>query len=91
MNDAGADAPLGQALGSIFTLSGHGSPVALDVTTVSAHACPLLALHRVLATLHMACRALLHLLSVMARIVHVLMAELAFHGDLLAGVCPRPT
>ncbi|WP_134495878.1 hypothetical protein [Microvirga pakistanensis] len=91
MNNAGVDAPLGQAFRAIFTIPGHGSPVALNVATVSARACTLLALQGVFATLHMTRRALLHLLGVVARIVHVLMAELAFHESLLAGVRSRPT
>jgi hypothetical protein len=35
-----------------------------------------------LATLHMACRTLLHLLSIMARVLDLLLAELALHDGL---------
>jgi hypothetical protein len=59
------------------------SPVALNIAAVGAgfHALPVL--ESMLATLHMACRTLLHLLSVMARVLDLLMAELAFHDGLL--------
>jgi hypothetical protein len=39
----------------------------------------------------MACRTLLHFLSIMARVLDLLMAELALHGGLLCSMDRRPT
>jgi hypothetical protein len=86
MYDAGIHAPFGQSLSVVFALTGHGSPVALNVAPVSARSCALLALQSAFATLHMAHCALLNLLGIMAGILDILMAELAFHGSLLAHV-----
>ncbi|HZH09313.1 MAG TPA: hypothetical protein VEZ24_02985 [Microvirga sp.] len=85
MNDTGVDAPLGQALCVIFAFSGHALTVALNVAAMCADVGALAILKSMFAPLHMASRALLHLLRIMAGIVHILMAELAFHGSLLAG------
>ena len=85
MDRAGVHAPLGQPLSTVLALASHGSPIALNVAAVSARSRALLVLQSVLATLDVAHRALLHLLRVMARVVHVLVAELAFHDSLLAG------
>jgi len=91
MHDAGVHAPLGQALSMVFVLAGHGSAVALNVPAMRAGVHALLVLKCVLAAFHMAGRALLHLLRVMTGIVHVLVAELAFHDGLLFtwGECQR--
>jgi len=43
------------------------------------------------AALHMTGRTLLHLLSIMARVLDLLTAELAFHHDLLFSMSRRPT
>jgi hypothetical protein len=68
-----------------------GSSAALNVAAVRAGSHALVILERMLAAVHMACGPLLHLLGVMARIVDILVAELAFHGSLLFGVNRRPT
>jgi hypothetical protein len=59
------------------------STAALNVAAVGAGSHALLILEGMLAAVHMACRPLAHLLRVMARIVHVLLAELALHDGLL--------
>jgi hypothetical protein len=64
---------------------------ALDVAAMGASPGALLILQGVLAMIHMACRALLHLLGVVAGIVHVLVTELALHHSLLFGMSFRPT
>jgi len=66
-------------------------PVALDVAAVGAGPLALLGRESVLAALHMAGCALLHLLRVVARIVDILLTELALHGGLLCGTNRRPT
>jgi len=86
MHDAGVHAPLGQSLGTVFTLAGHGSPIALNIAAVRPCSQALLALESVLTAFHMAHRALLHLLRIVTGIIDVLVAELAFHGSLLACV-----
>jgi hypothetical protein len=57
----------------------------LNITAMRARAHTLLILERVLAAFDMAHGTLLHLLCVVAGIVHVLVAELTLHGSLLAG------
>jgi hypothetical protein len=72
-------------LSAIFTFACHGLSVSLNVAAVRARVRSLLALEGVLAALHVARRALLHLLRIVAGVVYLLVAELAFHGSLLAG------
>jgi hypothetical protein len=91
MHDAGVHALLGQALSAIPAFAGHGLAAALNVATMSPGARPLLILQGMLAAVHMACGALLHLLCVVARIVHILLAELALHGGLLRSTNGKPT
>jgi len=67
------------------------SPVALDVAAVRAGSWALLIGEGMFAAFHMTCRTLLHLLSVMAGILDVLVAELALHDSLLRGINRRPT
>jgi hypothetical protein len=67
------------------------SPVALDIAAMRAGSFALLVLKSMLATLHMACRAALDLLRVMARVLDILVTELAFHGGLLCSMNRRPT
>ncbi|MBB3021657.1 hypothetical protein FHR70_004759 [Microvirga lupini] len=64
-------------------LPGIASAAALDVATVGSGTHALLILEGMLASVHMACGALLHFLGVMARVAHVLLTELAFHDGLL--------
>ena len=58
----------------------------MKITAVSARVCALQAFEGMFAALHMACRTLLQLLSVVAGITDVLMAELTFHRSLLVGM-----
>jgi hypothetical protein len=62
MDDAGVHASLSQALSVVFTFTGLGSPIALNVAAMRACVHALLVLKRVLAAFHMARCALLHFL-----------------------------
>jgi len=67
------------------------STAALDVAAVGAGCQALLILEGMLAAVHMAGGPLLHFLRVVARVVDILLAELALHGGLLCGANRRPT
>lgn len=85
--------------GSVFSRPSDGSsrlPImasaaALNVAAVGACSQALLDLEGMLATFDMARGPLLHLLSMMTGIVHVLVAELALHCSLLLDMNGRPT
>lgn len=83
LRNAGVQALLSQALGPLLVLPCHGTLPTVPGSAGIGAAHRLLIFEGVFAPVDVTCGPLLHLPGVVARVVDVLLAELAFHGCLL--------